>query len=461
MDYLLYDNATEMTEAENRAGFISHLIEGNNAMVRGDLEAAIDAYHRALELNPKFAMTYSKIGQAYYKKKDYDKAIRYYKTALDLDPKQTETLYRLGKAYGDSGMMIQAAVAFDLARERDTTGDLHDRIEDTERRIRRHSTHGSLRRVSSIELLRDTAMLLGNHLPLFIPSVVATIILAAAAFAARWVIADVAHLGAPVIDFTQYLFATAPKLSYSTMLFLASQLVVYCFVCVPILGVETALVGRLSAGREASFDEAISRSFGQISSLAGVSLLLLIIGGVTSILSSIVFKGFTTMFHDFFRFIFDLRVFVLPVTVLVMVHFTYIFPSIIIDRRKMESGLKKSIAFATRFYWFTFIFICFFLAIHFWVVHFGGLGLTPKFLLAQTALVISQAFFIAGISLAYTKGYRAHQEHRSGKAKESTGEDESAGGDSPSEQETGPGGQEQDSHFSESGHEDDPYDEFD
>ncbi len=411
-----------MTETENRAEFITFLIEGNNAMVHGDYDAAISAYEKALVLNPKFAMTCSKLGLAYYQKKDYDESIKYYKLALELDPKQTETLYRLGKAYGDSGMMIQAAVAFDMARERDATGDLQERIDNTERRIRKRSKHGSVRRVSAAELVKSTTVLLFSHLLLFVPAVIAVAVLAGSEFLMRWLLTDIFKLGAPVIDFTKYLFTAAPKLSPSTMIYLGSQVVVYCFICVPILGVETALVGRLVSGREATFDEAISRSFGQISSLAGVSLLLLIIGGATSIVSSKIFEGFTIMFRDFFRFFFDLRVFVLPVTVLVMIHFTYIYPSIIIDRRKMESGLKKSIAFANKFFWFTFILIAANLAVQFWSVYYGGLELTPKFFLARFALMLMQAFFIAAIAVAYSKGFRGRHKKHDKKSMENTGE---------------------------------------
>jgi hypothetical protein len=418
-----------MSETDGKADFITHLIEGNNAMVRNDLDAAIVAYHMALALNPKFAMTCTKLGQAYYKKKDYDEAITYYKMALDLDPKQTETLYRLGKAYGESGMVIQAAVAFDLAREQDKEGDLSERIDSSEKRIRRSSSH-SMRPISTFEILRDTAAIIINHPAVILPVIFSVFVFILSSFATQMAL-KAFSMPAPVIDFTEYLFGEAPKLSLSTVIYLGVLFLIFSFLCVPLLNIETALVGRLNGGREATFDEALSRSFGQTSSLAGVTVLILILAGITAVASSYVYLSFTKMFHDFFMFNnkpldIPFRYLVLPTTVVVMAHFLYIYPSIVMDRKKMESGLKKSIAFASKHYWFTFIFLCCYIGTHFLAIHYSGKEITPKYITAQLFLVIAQAFFVAGITTAYTKAQKPMHKKRSGKHKQAASVDSEA-----------------------------------
>ncbi|MFA6451504.1 MAG: tetratricopeptide repeat protein [bacterium] len=405
-----------MNEPDGKADFITHLIEGNNAMVRDDIDAAIAAYHVAYALNPKFAMTCTKLGQAYYKKKDYDEAISYYKKALELDPKQTETLYRLGKAYGDSGMVIQAAVAFDLARERDTEGDLSERIDSSERRIRKSSSH-SMRPASPIATLRDTASILFNHPATIISVFLSVFVFILASFAIRWALAAF-DMPLPVVDFTKYLFADkAPPLSASTVIYLLGMLAVFCALCVPLLNVETALVGRLCAGREATFDEALSRSFGQASPLAAVTLVILFIAGFVAVASSLIFKSFQLMFYDFFRLSVPFKILVIPSTVLVMAHFLYIYPSIVLDRKKWENSLKQSITFASKHYWFTFIFLCCYIGAQFLVIHYSGDRITPKYIFAQFALIIAQAFFVAGITTAYAKAGRGRHKRRSGAKK--------------------------------------------
>jgi hypothetical protein len=111
------------------------------------------------------------------------------------------------------------------------------------------------------------------------------------------------------------------------------------------------------------------------------------------------------------------RVLVLPTTVLVMAHFLYIYPSIVMDRKKMENAFKKSIAFASRHYWFTFVFLCCYIGTYFLVIHYGGRIGTPKYIFAQLVLIAAQAFFVAGITIAFTKTQRPKHKHRSNEKK--------------------------------------------
>jgi len=403
-----------MEDSNDRADFITHLIDGNNAMVRGDIDAAIAAYHLALVLNPKFAMTCAKLGQAYYKKKDYDEAIKYYKMALELDPKQTETLYRLVKAYGDSGMMIQAAVAFDLARERDKEGDLSERIESTERRIKRSSSHGAVRKVSGPVVLRDVVKILFNHPTVVIPVLLSTAIFAGSGLFARWAATLLFHK-APMTDFTVYLTTNSPGLNLSTVAYYAFQvLVVYALICAPLLGVEMALVGRLSGGKEAVFDEALSRSFGQISSLAAITLLIVCVLGMSAYILNYVFMSISIMLRDFFRIGVSLRVLIIPVSLALVVHFLFIYPAVIIDKKKMEGGFKKSFTLASRFFMFTYILLCLSIFIFVIASRFGGdiSGITPKFIFSQLIIALDQSFFVAVLTIIYTSAQRPKHKSR-------------------------------------------------
>ena len=67
--------------------------EGEAAFVKGDLDAAIAAYARAIELDPSNYDAVLFTGDVYYKKKDHEQADKWFSRAVEIDPNH-ETAYR-------------------------------------------------------------------------------------------------------------------------------------------------------------------------------------------------------------------------------------------------------------------------------------------------------------------------------------------------------------------------------
>lgn len=98
------------------------LLLGNVNYYRGDYEGAIQAYERAIDLNPGFrdaaknlAIAYRDAGrQAGERDNDIDKAIRYLLQSHNLSPSDLETTRLLGVAYGVAGNHAEAAKYFEI-----------------------------------------------------------------------------------------------------------------------------------------------------------------------------------------------------------------------------------------------------------------------------------------------------------------------------------------------------------
>ena len=68
--------------------------QGNFLMTIGQMDRAIEAYSRAIELDPNDAMAYTNRGNAHGDKGDLDLAIADYTKAIELDPNDTVGLYQ-------------------------------------------------------------------------------------------------------------------------------------------------------------------------------------------------------------------------------------------------------------------------------------------------------------------------------------------------------------------------------
>lgn len=88
---------------------------------RGELQAAIEMYTKALELSPTHFKSLFNRAFCYDKLKDYDHAITDYRAAVKLDPKNAFTYYNLGISYDHKGSHSRAVRAFTHAIELDST----------------------------------------------------------------------------------------------------------------------------------------------------------------------------------------------------------------------------------------------------------------------------------------------------------------------------------------------------
>ncbi|HOO55903.1 MAG TPA: tetratricopeptide repeat protein [bacterium] len=403
-----------MDTKENASEFIKHLIEGNNAFVQGDFEKALQSYEKSIECKHDFATTYAKLGQVYHKLGNNAEAIYNYKKSLELNPDQIETLYRLGKAYGDSDMAIQSAVAFDLARERDKEGLFSDRIDDSQMRVRSRSRKKSLKNVSLISMMEETASIMTKHPAVFIPVIVSVLFIGLTDLIIRLIFGFIpGHV--EILDLTKVFFTSGLHLNLQTIIYAAVQIIVLSTVSFPLYGVSMVLVRRFASGREASFDEAVLSAFRQYSSLSGAALLFTIFTLLVAVASIFVMESFSIMFSELAGIDLNLRPFCILFMTMFAAYFYHGLTIIVLDRKKMEKIFDKTFRLGTRYYTQTFLVLASFALIYFFAIKrmsvSGGAGMV----FSKLVLILSQAVVIVSLTVLFTKS----QQKR--KRKESSG----------------------------------------
>jgi tetratricopeptide (TPR) repeat protein len=76
-----------------------------------DLEGAIAAYKKAIELDPKLALAHNNLGAALRDKKDLEGAVAEYKKAIEINPTYTDAHFNLGNALMRQGRFPEAEMA--------------------------------------------------------------------------------------------------------------------------------------------------------------------------------------------------------------------------------------------------------------------------------------------------------------------------------------------------------------
>ncbi len=72
------------------------------------IEKAIEAYNRAVELNPSAAGALVNLGTIYYRQRKYEEAERHYERAIAVDSNYPLAHYNLGNLYDEQGDLTQA-----------------------------------------------------------------------------------------------------------------------------------------------------------------------------------------------------------------------------------------------------------------------------------------------------------------------------------------------------------------
>ncbi|MDD5064356.1 MAG: tetratricopeptide repeat protein [Phycisphaerae bacterium] len=85
---------------------------GNSYNEVGDINQAMLAIERAVEINPGLAESRMNLGNIYLKKDKVDDAIREYNAALEIDPGNAKIYNGLGNAYAEQGRWNEAASQF-------------------------------------------------------------------------------------------------------------------------------------------------------------------------------------------------------------------------------------------------------------------------------------------------------------------------------------------------------------
>ena len=85
---------------------------GNAYDDKKEYDKAIEAYVKAVSINPKKDGAYNNMGNAYSHKKEYDKAIEAYVKAVSINPKNDEAYYNMGNAYSHKKEYDKAIEAY-------------------------------------------------------------------------------------------------------------------------------------------------------------------------------------------------------------------------------------------------------------------------------------------------------------------------------------------------------------
>ena len=108
----LFDQAVEAYQkAIERRPFYAdaHVGLGEALAAKGDTDAAIGAYQRALTFNAVNPRVYVSLGKIYYSEKGlYYESVNAYRRAIDLDPRSVEARMGLGEVYEDKGLYREA-----------------------------------------------------------------------------------------------------------------------------------------------------------------------------------------------------------------------------------------------------------------------------------------------------------------------------------------------------------------
>ncbi|MGH7323686.1 MAG: tetratricopeptide repeat protein [Candidatus Rokuibacteriota bacterium] len=108
----LFDQAVEAYQkALERRPFYAeaHVGLGEALAAKGEVDAAIGAYQKALTYNAVNPRVYVSLGKIYYGEKGlYYEAVNAYKRAIDLDPRSVEARMGLGEVYEEKGLYKEA-----------------------------------------------------------------------------------------------------------------------------------------------------------------------------------------------------------------------------------------------------------------------------------------------------------------------------------------------------------------
>jgi alginate O-acetyltransferase complex protein AlgJ len=91
---------------------------GRKLQERGQIDEAIESYHKAIELKPNYPQPLLELAKIYQERNDYNEAIKYYQKALVLPLEQPSYIYlHLARLHKQNHKIYQAIAAYERAAE--------------------------------------------------------------------------------------------------------------------------------------------------------------------------------------------------------------------------------------------------------------------------------------------------------------------------------------------------------
>lgn len=118
-----YDDAIEAFDKAirlNPSSAVAWNNKGNALKLQNKHDEAIMAFDKSVELNPKFTDAWKNKGMALYDQHKYDEAIAAYDSALEIKPRLSKAWYNKGLALCNQGKYHEAILAYDKAIKNDS-----------------------------------------------------------------------------------------------------------------------------------------------------------------------------------------------------------------------------------------------------------------------------------------------------------------------------------------------------
>lgn len=327
-----------IVQAEHKAEFISCLIAGNNAMIEGKYTDAALCYEKAVRVSPNYYLPHARAGHAHYKLGDHEKAIGFLKRALELNANQVDTVYRLARCYQELDKPVQAAVAFDMARDLDDDGRYQERIRERLHQVKQE-TDPDLPRVSVPGVVIGALHAMIARPKLLLPFVTYYVATTALVAFLNATLLGRLNAGLPAFDLNN-----KTSLVYYGILLLGNL-----FIGVPFFASAIAIAGAFLQKNEASFRKTLRRTYGRLPHLLGVTFLtglMLVSAGLFGIVASVllVFNNISPAYMRFANFA------GVAAVGLFAPFFAFQYQYIIIGRRSFEQAVTESFRMGGRRY---------------------------------------------------------------------------------------------------------------
>lgn len=396
-------------EESKQGKFLTHLLNGNNAVIRNDMETAVAEYELALHYNPEFFLTYTKLGHVYYKTENYEKAIEYFRKSLDMNPEQTATLYQLGKSYHKVGMNVQAAVAYDMAMEKDRGGDYTSAIETRKRRIRQHSSGRSLNELKLGEVVSKSLSIFASTPGMILPYIIVVAVLFGAHTGTLSLLHIYYHGDFQIITATKILFQTPSEANFPVFIYYSIMTAVMSLFCVPLYTASMIDAHRIYRKQPPLKAESITAAFGQISPLASFSFILIVSSILLTSAAIFILDIFEKSMMEFFGYhvvLHRLAIFIFPWVLSYTIH---AFPCIAIEKHQMESGIKKGFRYGKKYNGITMVILSIYTILHLVITYFVPDIEISGFMIEKAPLSLLimapfQAISLISIAMMYSMG---------------------------------------------------------
>jgi len=119
--YAIVNDAHDRIEVDTLASTLNQ--QGENLFNKGNVEEALSAFTKAIEINPNYATAHKNVGVLYWQIGEIQKAVDHFGKALEIDPNDRDTILNWGEAFKSLKKNEDAAAIYASYLERNP----HDR----------------------------------------------------------------------------------------------------------------------------------------------------------------------------------------------------------------------------------------------------------------------------------------------------------------------------------------------